>query len=110
MKRIRDYAQVKANGVITVEVAKKGLELLGIDSLGLDAVDRKILLTMIEHFDGGPVGVDTIASSTGEDRVTVEDVYEPYLLQIGFLARTPRGRILTPKAYEHFGKKAPKRE
>lgn len=110
LKRIRDYAQVKENGLIDADVARRGLEILDIDSLGLDAVDRKILLTMIDYFNGGPVGVDTIASSIGEDRLTIEDVYEPYLLQIGFIARTPRGRIVTPKAYQHFGKKQAKGE
>ena len=110
LKRIRDYAQVKEDGLIDADVARRGLEILDIDSLGLDAVDRKILLTMIDYFNGGPVGVDTIASSTGEDRLTIEDVYEPYLLQIGFIARTPRGRIITPKAYKHFGKKQVKGE
>ena len=107
LKRIRDYAEVKADGVITAEVAKEALALLGIDPIGLDRTDRKILLAMMDHFNGGPVGVDTIASSTGEDRTTVEDVYEPYLMQIGFLARTSRGRIVTPRAYEHFGRKFP---
>lgn len=107
LKRIRDYAEVKADGVITAEVAKEALVLLGIDPIGLDRTDRKILLAMMDHFNGGPVGVDTIASSTGEDRTTVEDVYEPYLMQIGFLARTSRGRIVTPRAYEHFGRKFP---
>lgn len=107
LKRIRDFAEVKADGMITAEVAKEALALLGIDPFGLDRTDRKILLAMMDHFNGGPVGVDTIASSTGEDRTTVEDVYEPYLMQIGFLARTSRGRILTPRAYEHFGRKFP---
>lgn len=107
LKRIRDYAEVKADGVITAEVAKEALALLGIDPIGLDRTDRKILLAMMDHFNGGPVGVDTIASSTGEDRTTVEDVYEPYLMQIGFLARTSRGRIVTPRAYEHFGREFP---
>lgn len=107
LKRIRDYAEVKADGVITAKVAKEALALLGIDPIGLDRTDRKILLAMMDHFNGGPVGVDTIASSTGEDRTTVEDVYEPYLMQIGFLARTSRGRIVTPRAYEHFERKFP---
>lgn len=102
LKRVRDYAQVVENGVITWEVAKKGLEILEIDDLGLDSVDRKLILTMIENFNGGPVGVDTLAAATGEERVTIEDVYEPYLLQIGFLNRTPRGRMVSKKAYEHF--------
>jgi Holliday junction DNA helicase RuvB len=102
LKRVRDYAQVVENGIITWEVAKKGLEILEIDDLGLDSVDRKLILTMIENFNGGPVGVDTLAAATGEERVTIEDVYEPYLLQIGFLNRTPRGRMVSKKAYEHF--------
>ena len=102
LKRVRDYAQVKADGVITLNVAKRGLEVLEIDELGLDSVDRKILITLIENFDGGPVGVDTISAATGEERVTIEDVYEPYLLQIGFLNRTPRGRMVSKKAYDHL--------
>jgi len=103
LKRVRDYAQVKSDGFIDKKVSKAGLDLLEIDDLGLDRVDRKIITTIIENFNGGPVGVDTISASTGEERITVEDVYEPYLLQIGFLNRTSRGRMVTPKAYEHFG-------
>lgn len=103
LKRVRDYAQVIEKGVITWEVAKKGLEILEIDELGLDSVDRKLILTLIENFSGGPVGVDTLSAATGEERITIEDVYEPYLLQIGFLNRTPRGRIVSKKAYDHFG-------
>lgn len=102
LKRVRDYAEVAADGIITFEVAKEGLKILEIDELGLDSVDRRILTTLIQNFDGGPVGVDTIAASTGEERITIEDVYEPYLLQIGFLNRTPRGRIVSKKAYEHL--------
>ena len=102
LKRVRDYAQVVENGIITWEVAKKGLEILEIDELGLDSVDRKLILTLIENFNGGPVGVDTLSAATGEERITIEDVYEPYLLQIGFLNRTPRGRMVSKKAYEHF--------
>ncbi len=102
LKRVRDYAQVKESGVITYDVAKKGLEVLEIDRLGLDEVDRRLILTMIENFNGGPVGLDTISAATGEERTTIEDVYEPYLLQIGFINRTPRGRIVTKKAYDHF--------
>lgn len=102
LKRVRDYAQVKADGIITLNVAKKGLEVLEIDELGLDSVDRKILITLIENFDGGPVGVDTISAATGEERITIEDVYEPYLLQIGYLNRTPRGRMVSKKAYDHL--------
>lgn len=102
LKRVRDYAEVVANGVITLEVAKEGLKILEIDGLGLDSVDRRILTTLIENFGGGPVGVDTISAATGEERITIEDVYEPYLLQIGFLNRTPRGRVASRKAYEHL--------
>ncbi len=103
LRRVRDYAQVRADGIVTEQVSKKGLNLLEIDDRGLDNVDRRIIMTIIENFDGGPVGIDTIAASTGEERVTIEDVYEPYLLQIGFLNRTPRGRIVSPRAYKHYG-------
>ncbi len=102
LKRVRDYAQVIEDGVINLEVAKKGLKILEVDGLGLDAVDRKLILTLIENFNGGPVGVDTLSAATGEERGTIEDVYEPYLLQIGFLNRTPRGRLVSKKAYDHF--------
>lgn len=102
LKRVRDYAQVVEDGVITVDVANDALKLLEIDSLGLDSVDRKLILTMIDNFNGGPVGLDTVSAATGEERTTIEDVYEPYLLQMGFLNRTPRGRIVTKRAYEHF--------
>lgn len=105
LKRVRDYAIVRANDKIDYETSKNGLELLEIDPMGLDTMDKKIILTMYENFDGGPVGVDTIAASTGIENVTIEDVYEPYLLQIGFLTRTPRGRVLTRKAYEHYSLK-----
>ena len=101
LKRVRDYAQVRANGNITDEVANDALELLGVDKLGLDYVDEKLLITIIEKFRGGPVGLDTLAASIGEDRNTIEDVYEPYLLQLGFINRGPRGRIAMPLAYEH---------
>lgn len=104
LKRVRDYAQVVEDGIITWEVAKKGLEMLEIDELGLDEVDRKLILSMIDNFQGGPVGVDTLSAATGEERTTIEDVYEPYLLQIGFINRTPRGRVVTEKAYKHFNK------
>lgn len=102
LKRVRDYAQVRADGNITDEVANSALELLGVDSLGLDYVDEKLLMTIIEKFRGGPVGLDTLAASIGEDRNTIEDVYEPYLLQLGFINRGPRGRIAMPLAYEHL--------
>ena len=102
LKRVRDYAQVVENGKITHDIANKGLEILEVDELGLDYVDRKIILTMIENFNGGPVGLDTLAAATGEEKGTIEDVYEPYLLQVGFINRTPRGRTVTKRAYEHF--------
>ncbi|SHI51132.1 Holliday junction DNA helicase subunit RuvB [Geosporobacter subterraneus DSM 17957] len=103
LKRVRDYAQVKGDGVITLQMARDALSMLEIDELGLDSVDRNILLTIIEKFDGGPVGLDTLAASTGEERNTIEDVYEPFLLQMGFLQRTPKGRIVTKLGYEHLG-------
>ncbi len=102
LKRVRDYAQVMENGTIDMEIAKKGLEMLEVDELGLDKVDTKLIMTLIENFGGGPAGLDTLAAATGEESNTIEDVYEPYLLQIGFLNRTPRGRVVTKKAYEHF--------
>ncbi|WP_296645390.1 Holliday junction branch migration DNA helicase RuvB [Romboutsia sp. 13368] len=102
LKRVRDYAQVRADGNISDNVANSALELLGVDSLGLDYVDEKLLMTIIEKFRGGPVGLDTLAASIGEDRNTIEDVYEPYLLQLGFINRGPRGRIAMPLAYEHL--------
>ena len=107
LKRVRDYAQVKADGKITGPVAQSGLEALEVDARGLDLADRTLLLTIIQKFDGGPVGLDTLAASTSEESETIEDVYEPYLLQLGFLARTPRGRITTRLAYEHLGLPAP---
>lgn len=105
LRRVRDYAIVKKDSVIDLETAIEGLELLEIDEMGLDNMDEKIIRVMYENFDGGPVGIDTIAASTGIENVTIEDVYEPYLLQIGFISRTPRGRILSKKAYKHFGLK-----
>lgn len=105
LRRVRDFAQVEGQGVITNDIAKKALEMLEIDSLGLDEVDRKFLLTIIEKFGGGPVGVNTLAAATSEEPATLEDIYEPFLMQIGFLNRTPRGRIATPLAYKHFGLK-----
>ncbi len=103
LRRVRDYAQVRGNGTITTEMANGALEMLQVDSHGLDHIDHKLLTGMIERFRGGPVGVDTISASIGEESVTIEDVYEPYLLQIGFIQRTPRGRIATQLAYDHFG-------
>ncbi|MBQ1674532.1 MAG: Holliday junction branch migration DNA helicase RuvB [Oscillospiraceae bacterium] len=102
LRRVRDYAQVKADGVITREVADAALRALEIDYLGLDPVDRRMLRAIIENYGGGPVGLDTLAATIGEESVTLEDVYEPYLMQIGFLTRTPRGRCVTRKAYEHL--------
>ena len=103
LKRVRDYADVLGEGHIDLNMAKKSLELMEIDNLGLDVIDRKVMLAIIKKFSGGPVGLETLASSTGEDASTIEDVYEPYLLQLGFIARTPRGRVALSKAYEHFG-------
>ena len=103
LKRVRDYAQVRADGVITKEVAQKALDALEVDVLGLDQTDRNLLQTIITKFNGGPVGLETLAASTSEDSETIEDVYEPYLLQLGFIARTPRGRVVTRLAYQHLG-------
>ncbi len=102
LKRVRDFAQVKGDGTITRDIADEALTALEIDPIGLDAIDRRMLLFIIENFGGGPVGLETLAASIGEDAGTIEDVYEPYLLQIGFLNRTPRGRMATAKAYAHF--------
>lgn len=104
LKRIRDFAQVKAQGDINFEVAKMALDALEIDRIGLDGIDRKMMLTIIDKFSGGPVGLETIAASIGEETVTIEDVYEPYLLQLGFLNKTPRGRVATETAYKHFNR------
>lgn len=107
-KRVRDFAEVLGNGVITKQVTDHAMQVMEVDELGLDAVDKNILNTIIDKFSGGPVGLDTIASATSEDAATIEDVYEPYLLQLGFIARTPRGRICMPNAYKHLGKKISK--
>ncbi|MBR4235221.1 MAG: Holliday junction branch migration DNA helicase RuvB [Clostridia bacterium] len=107
IKRVRDFAEVKANGIITKDVAHKALDMLEVDSLGLDRTDRSMLGIMIKKFSGGPVGLDTLAATTGEDAVTIEDVYEPYLMQLGFIMRTPRGRVCTPAAYRHMGYAVP---
>lgn len=103
LRRVRDYAEVRMDGSIDVAAAKEGLDMLGVDALGLDEVDRKVLDTMISKFGGRPVGLDTIAAATGEDATTIEDVYEPYLLRLGFIARTPRGRIVMPAGCAHLG-------
>lgn len=110
LKRVRDFAQVRANGVITADVAQQALSLLEVDALGLDDIDRKILEAIIDKFDGGPVGLDTIAASLSEEADTIMDVCEPYLLQLGFLERTPRGRMATARAYEHLGRPYPQRQ
>ncbi|MEX2461460.1 MAG: Holliday junction branch migration DNA helicase RuvB [Paenibacillaceae bacterium] len=107
LKRVRDYAQVRGDGVITLALAKSALQLLQIDDLGLDQIDHKMIRTIITNFQGGPVGLDTIAATIGEESQTIEDVYEPFLLQIGFLQRTPRGRTVTPLAYKHLGMQPP---
>ena len=103
LKRVRDFAQIKADGVITDEVADIALNSLEVDSLGLDATDKKMLLAVINNYGGGPVGLDTLAATIGEESETIEDVYEPYLMQIGFINRTPRGRMVTKLCYDHFG-------
>ena len=107
LRRVRDFAQVTAGGVITRQVADRALQALEIDQLGLDNIDRRMLLSIIENYAGGPVGLDTLAATINEESVTLEDVYEPYLMQLGFLTRTPRGRCVTRKAYEHLGIAAP---
>ncbi|MCL2843680.1 MAG: Holliday junction branch migration DNA helicase RuvB [Oscillospiraceae bacterium] len=103
LRRVRDFAQVKADGIITRKVADNALTSLEVDHLGLDSLDRRMLKSIIEHYGGGPVGLETLAATVGEESITLEDVYEPYLLQNGFLSRTPRGRCVTPKAYKHLG-------
>ena len=105
LRRVRDYAQTRAGGVITLDVAREALNMQGVDELGLDKLDRTMLLTAMDKFRGGPVGLDTLSAMTGEDATTIEDVYEPYLMQLGFMMRTPRGRVVTPAAYEHMGRK-----
>lgn len=103
LRRVRDYAQVRANGIVTQDVAKTALDLLDVDRFGLDEIDQKIMLTILEKYSGGPVGINTIAASIDEEAATIEEVYEPYLLQLGFLDRTPRGRMATDRAFEYFG-------
>ena len=110
LKRVRDFSQVKGDGIINGEITREGLCALQIDSMGLERLDREILTAIIERFGGGPVGIDTIAASIGEERVTIEEAYEPYLLQIGFLSRTPKGRTVTALAYRHLGLTPPDEE
>ena len=102
LKRVRDFAQVKYDGIITEDVARTALDLMDVDKLGLDRIDRNMLMTMINKFDGGPVGLDTLAAAIGEDAGTIEDVYEPYLIKNGLINRTPRGRVVTDLAYQHM--------
>jgi holliday junction DNA helicase RuvB len=110
LRRVRDYAQVRADGAITLDVALAGLKLLEVDEHGFDEIDRKLLRTIIDKFGGGPVGVNTIAAAISEEKDAIEDIYEPFLIQIGFLDRTPRGRVATPRAYGYFGLEAPGRD
>lgn len=107
LKRVRDYAQVKGQGVITESIAKEALDMLEIDDMGLEPADRNILKVIIEKFEGGPVGLDSVAAATSEEKDTISDIYEPYLMQIGFLARTPKGRVTTKEAHKHLGIKGP---
>jgi Holliday junction DNA helicase RuvB len=107
LKRVRDFAQVAGDGIITADLAREALERMQVDPMGLDQIDHKMLRAMIDHFRGGPVGLDTIAATIGEESQTIEDVYEPYLMQIGFLQRTPRGRVVTVSAYRHLGLPVP---
>jgi Holliday junction DNA helicase RuvB len=109
LRRVRDYAEVKANGHVTAEVADQAMDMLSVDESGFDVMDRKLLRTIIDSFDGGPVGVDNLAAAIGEERGTIEDVIEPYLIQQGYIMRTPRGRIATSNAYRHFGLPVPAR-
>jgi Holliday junction DNA helicase RuvB len=110
LRRVRDYAQVRADGTISMDVAESALKLLEVDEHGFDEIDRRLLRTIIDKFGGGPVGVNTIAAAISEEKDAIEDIYEPYLIQIGFLDRTPRGRVATPRAYGYFGLDAPGRD
>ena len=103
LKRVRDYAQIEAEGIITHSVAAKGLDILEVDDKGLDKMDRQIMLTIIEKFDGGPIGIDTLSAALSEEKDTLEEVYEPFLIQCGYINRTPKGRVATSLAYRHFG-------
>jgi Holliday junction DNA helicase RuvB len=104
LRRVRDFAQIKGDGTITLEITKMALSALNVDTYGLDEMDNKILMTLLDKFNGGPVGLTTVATAVGEDAGTIEEVYEPFLIQEGFLIRTPRGRQLTDKTYQHLGK------
>jgi len=107
LRRVRDYAQVKSDGVVSAEIADAALQMLDVDHLGFDVMDRKLLQAVLEKFGGGPVGLDNLAAAIGEERDTIEDVLEPYLIQQGYLMRTPRGRVATGQAYQHFGLAVP---
>jgi Holliday junction DNA helicase RuvB len=107
LRRVRDYAEIRADGVITGDVAREALRMMEVDELGLDRTDQRLILTIIDKFGGGPVGVETLAASISEEVETIEDVYEPFLMQLGYLARTPRGRVVTPAAYAHFKRSVP---
>jgi Holliday junction DNA helicase RuvB len=107
LRRVRDFAQVRASGHITLDVAHRAMQLLDVDEYGFDDIDRRLLRTIIEKFNGGPVGVASLAAAMSEERDAIEDIYEPFLIQIGFLDRTPRGRVATARAYEYFGLSAP---
>ena len=109
LHRVRDYAQVRADGRITREVAQAALAMLEVDALGLDEVDRRLMLTIIDKFGGGPVGLNTLAASTSEEPDAIEDMHEPFLIQLGFIERTPRGRLATARAYDYFGRTMPGR-
>jgi Holliday junction DNA helicase RuvB len=109
LRRVRDFAQVRSDGKITVDIAAQALQLLDVDEFGLDDMDARILRLIIEKYDGGPVGLSTVAAAIGDDATTIEEVYEPFLVQQGFLQRTPRGRMATPTAYRHFGYRPPAR-
>ena len=110
LRRVRDYAEIKADGQVTADIVDRAMTMLEVDNQGFDAQDRRLLLTIIEKFEGGPVGVDNLAAAIGEERVTIEDVLEPYLIQQGYIMRTPRGRIATPNAYRKLGLTAPKQD
>jgi len=110
LKRVRDYAEIRGDGIITLKIAKEALSLLGVDDYGLDELDREIILSIIDNYSGGPVGIETLALLLGEDRRTLEEIYEPYLVKIGFIKRTHRGRVVTSKAYKHFNKNEEKTE
>ncbi|MGH8398930.1 MAG: Holliday junction DNA helicase RuvB C-terminal domain-containing protein, partial [Gammaproteobacteria bacterium] len=110
LRRVRDFAEVKADGRITADIAHRAMDMLDVDVHGFDMLDRKLLLAVIEKFDGGPVGVDSLAAAIGEERGTIEDVLEPFLIQQGYLMRTARGRMATKTAYQHFGLTPPRRE